>query len=165
MFEAGMILQPDDAEWADDYVESMTRFPKGQHDDDVDTSQALNYLRRRQHGVMEYIERELAKENEKNLCANEKCARRGRQAARTVETTAHGDHWIRQPKPRRRASYCGGRRTARNLIRTPPRVTWLATASWLSNSPRPYMGHVWSVVEPSKGARHDRLDAKSATTP
>ena len=52
----------------------MTRFPKGQHDDDVDsTSQALNYLRRRQHGVMEYIERELAKEHEKNLCANGKC--------------------------------------------------------------------------------------------
>jgi len=75
MFEAGMILLPDDAEWADDYIESMTRFPKGQHDDDVDsTSQALNYLRRRQHGVMEYIERELAKENEKSLCANEKCA-------------------------------------------------------------------------------------------
>ena len=74
MFEAGMILLPEGAEWADDYIESMTRFPKGQHDDDVDsTSQALNYLRRRQHGVMEYIERELAKENEKNLCANEKC--------------------------------------------------------------------------------------------
>jgi len=74
MFEAGMILLPDGAEWADEYIESMTRFPKGQHDDDVDsTSQALNYLRRRQHGVMEYIERELAKENEKNLCANEKC--------------------------------------------------------------------------------------------
>jgi hypothetical protein len=46
MFEAGMILLPDDAEWADDYIESMTRFPKGQHDDNVDsTSQALNYLR------------------------------------------------------------------------------------------------------------------------
>ena len=74
MFEAGMILLPEAAEWADDYIESMTRFPKGQHDDDVDsTSQALNYLRRRQHGVMEYIERELAKENEKNLCRNEKC--------------------------------------------------------------------------------------------
>jgi hypothetical protein len=53
MFEAGMILLPEGAEWADDYIESMTRFPKGQHDDDVDsTSQALNYLRRRQHGVM-----------------------------------------------------------------------------------------------------------------
>jgi predicted phage terminase large subunit-like protein len=74
MFEAGMILLPEGAEWADDYIESMTRFPKGQHDDDVDsTSQALNYLRRRQHGVMEYIERELAKEHEKNLCANPKC--------------------------------------------------------------------------------------------
>ena len=74
MFEAGMILLPEGAPWADDYIESMTRFPKGQHDDDVDsTSQALNYLRRRQHGVMEYIERELAKEHDKNLCANVKC--------------------------------------------------------------------------------------------
>src|ERR1700731_3657172 len=74
MFEAGMILLPDDAEWADDYIESMTRFPKGQHDDDVgSTSQALNYLRRRQHGVMDYIERELEKEHDKNLCANVKC--------------------------------------------------------------------------------------------
>ena len=74
MFEAGMILLPEGAEWADDYIESMTRFPKGQHDDDVDsTSQALNYLRRRQHGVMEYIERELAKEHEKDLCRNPKC--------------------------------------------------------------------------------------------
>ncbi len=74
MFESGMILLPEGAEWADDYIESMTRFPKGQHDDDVDsTSQALNYLRRRRNGVMEYIERELAKENEKNLCSNEKC--------------------------------------------------------------------------------------------
>ena len=74
MFESGMILLPEGAEWADEYIESMCRFPKGQHDDDVDsTSQALNYLRRRQHGVMEYIERELAKENEKNLCRNPKC--------------------------------------------------------------------------------------------
>jgi len=74
MFEAGMILLPEGAQWIDDYVESMTRFPKGQHDDDVDsTSQALNYLRRRQHGVMAYIERELAKEHDKNLCANVKC--------------------------------------------------------------------------------------------
>src|ERR1700732_4039333 len=74
MFEAGMILLPEGAQWIDDYIESMTRFPKGQHDDDVDsTSQALNYLRRRQHGVMEYIERELAKEHDKNLCANVKC--------------------------------------------------------------------------------------------
>lgn len=74
MFEASMILLPEDAPWADDYIESMIRFPKGAHDDDVDsTSQALNYLRRRQHGVMEYIERELSKEKEKNLCGNEKC--------------------------------------------------------------------------------------------
>jgi len=88
MFEAGMILLPEDADWTDDYVESMTRFPKGQHDDDVDsTSQALNYLRRRQHGVMEYIERELAKENDgwarsgrSPCCSRASCACRPRHS-------------------------------------------------------------------------------------
>lgn len=74
MFEAAMILLPEDAVWADEYIESMTRFPKAAHDDDVDsTSQALNWLRRRQHGVMEYIQKELAKENERNLCHNPRC--------------------------------------------------------------------------------------------
>src|SRR5580704_6112236 len=74
MFEAGMILLPEGAEWTDDYIESMTRFPKGQHDDDVDsTSQALNYLRRRQHGANEYIDREMAKVHERSLCGNPKC--------------------------------------------------------------------------------------------
>ena len=74
MFEAGMIWLPSGAPWADEYIESMIRFPKGAHDDDVDsTSQALNYLRRRKHGVMEYIEQELAKEAERKLCWNAKC--------------------------------------------------------------------------------------------
>jgi hypothetical protein len=69
-----MVLLPEGAAWADDYIESMLRFPKGEHDDDVDsTSQALNYLRRRQHGVMEYVEKELAKINERDLCGNLKC--------------------------------------------------------------------------------------------
>jgi len=88
LFEAGMILLPEGAPWADDYIESMTRFPKGQHDDDVDsTSQALNYLRRRQHGVMEYIERELAKEHDKNLCANVNARQARMASARSSATT------------------------------------------------------------------------------
>ena len=78
-----MILLPEGAPWADDYIESMTRFPKGQHDDDVDsTSQALNYLRRRQHGVMEYIERELAKENERTSVPTRNAPRASRASAR-----------------------------------------------------------------------------------
>ena len=52
----------------------MIRFPRGAHDDDVDsTSQALNYLRRRKHAAIEYIEQELAKEAERKLCWNPKC--------------------------------------------------------------------------------------------
>ena len=74
MFEAGMILLPRGASWANDYIESMIRFPKGAHDDDVDsTSQALNYLRKRRDGVMEFIRGELAKDAEKELCANLEC--------------------------------------------------------------------------------------------
>jgi predicted phage terminase large subunit-like protein len=74
MFEAGQILLPSAASWADDYIESMIRFPKGAHDDDVDsTSQALNYLRKRKNGVMEYIQKELDKEAERKLCANRNC--------------------------------------------------------------------------------------------
>jgi predicted phage terminase large subunit-like protein len=74
MFEAGTIWLPSGASWADEYIESMIRFPRGAHDDDVDsTSQALNYLRRGKHGFMEYIEQELAKEREKKLCTNPKC--------------------------------------------------------------------------------------------
>ena len=33
MFQAGMILLPSNARWADQYIGSMTRFPKGTHDD------------------------------------------------------------------------------------------------------------------------------------
>jgi predicted phage terminase large subunit-like protein len=74
MFEAGMIFLPSGAPWADEYIESMLRFPKGAHDDDVDsTSQALNYLRGRRHGVNEFIAREMEKEAERKLCWNPKC--------------------------------------------------------------------------------------------
>jgi predicted phage terminase large subunit-like protein len=90
MFEAGMIVLPEGAEWADQYVENMCRFPKGEHDDDIDsTSQALNYLRRRQHGVMEYIEQEMAKEQERDLCSYKGCAHgeEGKRRKITVNMT------------------------------------------------------------------------------
>jgi predicted phage terminase large subunit-like protein len=83
MFEAGKILLPSNAPWTAEYTESMIRFPKGAHDDDVDsTSQALNYLRTRKHGVMGYIEKELAEDAERKLCAYTECAR-GENGKRT----------------------------------------------------------------------------------
>jgi predicted phage terminase large subunit-like protein len=91
MFEAGMILLPSGATWADEYIESMIRFPKGQHDDDVDsTSQALNYLRRRKHGAMAYIEQELAKEQEKKLCRIRQ-VHDGRESSAQEAGFQHGD--------------------------------------------------------------------------
>jgi predicted phage terminase large subunit-like protein len=83
MFEAGKILLPSNAPWAAEYIESMIRFPKGTHDDDVDsTSQALNYLRTRKHGVSEYIAREMEEIAERKLCAYTECAR-GENGKRT----------------------------------------------------------------------------------
>lgn len=74
MFEASMILLPSGAAWADDYIESMIRLPKGAHDDDADsTSQALNYLRKRTNAITELMQRELAENAERKLCANPKC--------------------------------------------------------------------------------------------
>jgi hypothetical protein len=88
MFESGMILLPDGVEWADEYIISMTRFPKAEHDDDVDsTSQAVNYLRWRQYGVMGCIERELAKDEEKSLCHNPRCDRARTASARSSAST------------------------------------------------------------------------------
>ena len=43
--EAGRVLLPERAPWLADYVDEMSAFPNGEHDDQVDSSsQALNWL-------------------------------------------------------------------------------------------------------------------------
>lgn len=45
LFESGRVYVDKDAEYYDEYEESMLQFPKGKHDDDVDaTTQALNRM-------------------------------------------------------------------------------------------------------------------------
>jgi phage terminase large subunit-like protein len=45
LFESGRCYFNKDAEYFDEYQESMLQFPKGKHDDDVDaTTQALNRM-------------------------------------------------------------------------------------------------------------------------
>jgi len=45
VIEAGKVFLPESAPWLDDYLDTMAAFPKGDHDDDVDsTTQALNWL-------------------------------------------------------------------------------------------------------------------------
>lgn len=45
VIEGGLVLLPLDAPWKADYLAELTAFPKGRHDDQVDsTSQALDYL-------------------------------------------------------------------------------------------------------------------------
>lgn len=44
-FEAGLVFFPKDQEWLKDYTETLTLFPSGAHDDDVDsTTQAISYM-------------------------------------------------------------------------------------------------------------------------
>lgn len=45
LFQSGSVLLPEDAEWLEDYRSEMTAFPRGAHDDQVDSStQALLYF-------------------------------------------------------------------------------------------------------------------------
>jgi predicted phage terminase large subunit-like protein len=46
LIEAGRVFLPESAPWLNDFVDELAAFPKGKHDDCVDsTTQALNYLR------------------------------------------------------------------------------------------------------------------------
>jgi predicted phage terminase large subunit-like protein len=63
LWEAGNIELPDpqhfDVPWLDEYIHNMCAFPRGVHDDDMDsTSQALIYMRSKMsNGMLEYIRR------------------------------------------------------------------------------------------------------------
>ena len=54
LIEAGRVLLPEKAPWLYDYIEELSAFPTGEHDDAVDsTTQGLNYMRGlRQEGVV-----------------------------------------------------------------------------------------------------------------
>lgn len=46
LVEAGKVFLPESAPWLNDFVDELAAFPKGTHDDSVDSlTQALNYLR------------------------------------------------------------------------------------------------------------------------
>ncbi len=52
LIEGGRVYLPEWASWVGDYLAEMSAFPRGAHDDDVDsTTQALNYLRDKGYGV------------------------------------------------------------------------------------------------------------------
>ena len=53
--EAGQVLLPEDAPWLGDLLDELLAFPKGRHDDQVDSvSQFLNWASRRQHSTIIY---------------------------------------------------------------------------------------------------------------
>jgi predicted phage terminase large subunit-like protein len=60
LIEAGRVFLPEDAAWLADYLEELSAFPNGLHDDAVDsTTQALNYLRKPSTtGIIDYYEQE-----------------------------------------------------------------------------------------------------------
>ena len=46
LVEAGNVYLPSDAEWVEDYIDELGKFPNAEHDDEVDaTTQALNKLK------------------------------------------------------------------------------------------------------------------------
>jgi predicted phage terminase large subunit-like protein len=48
-FEAGRVHVPTEAHWLNDYIKELLTFPKGRHDDQVDsTAQVLDWLRKGQ---------------------------------------------------------------------------------------------------------------------
>lgn len=57
LVEAGKVFLPKDAPWLADYLYSLSVFPAGAHDDDVDsTTQALNWMRGSNHtyGLLDF---------------------------------------------------------------------------------------------------------------
>jgi predicted phage terminase large subunit-like protein len=66
LFENGLVHLPKEAHWLDAYVQELTAFPRGRHDDQVDaTAQALDWLKRQSYapgtGIIEYYRREFEK--------------------------------------------------------------------------------------------------------
>ena len=64
VIEGGKVFLAESAPWLDDYLDNMAAFPKGDHDDDVDsTTQALNWMIGRSDamGLFRYYENEAAK--------------------------------------------------------------------------------------------------------
>ena len=50
MIENGHVFLPEKAEWRNAYLHEMTTFPRGRHDDQMDsTSQVLDWLREYQN--------------------------------------------------------------------------------------------------------------------
>jgi predicted phage terminase large subunit-like protein len=58
--ENGFVLLPREAHWLEDYLEELTLFPRGAHDDQVDsTAQALAYLTTLEDGWLTFARNEL----------------------------------------------------------------------------------------------------------
>ena len=56
--ENGFVHVPQAAPWLADYVGELILFPKGRHDDQVDsTAQAIAWVKRRPPGWLEYYRR------------------------------------------------------------------------------------------------------------
>ena len=54
MIENGFVLLPEAAHWLADYLHELVTFPKGSHDDQVDsTAQALDWVKRINMGSVE----------------------------------------------------------------------------------------------------------------
>ena len=70
--ENGFVYLPKQAHWLDDYLHEMLVFPKGRHDDQVDsTAQAFSWAKQRSQntGIIEYYARLAAEQRGEGNCA------------------------------------------------------------------------------------------------
>ena len=71
LVEAGRVFLPEAAEWVANFLDEVSSFPAAQHDDMVDSmTQALNYLRESNSGLIDYyVDGAKALEEEENRIA------------------------------------------------------------------------------------------------
>jgi hypothetical protein len=62
LIEAGRVYLPERAPWLADFLDEISAFAQGAHDDQVDSmTQALNYMREKRDGVRDIWEAETAR--------------------------------------------------------------------------------------------------------
>ena len=75
LIEAGRVYLPEAAPWVADFLDEVSAFDQGSHDDQVDSmTQALNYLRHNRNRLLDFYIKDLAAMQAPGpVCANAQC--------------------------------------------------------------------------------------------
>jgi predicted phage terminase large subunit-like protein len=77
LIEAGRVYLPERAPWVADFLDEISAFDQGSHDDQVDSmTQALNYLRQHRNNLLDFYNQDLAAMHPPGpCCANVQCGK------------------------------------------------------------------------------------------